>query len=115
MAVGGCATAGSGGTSRNPDRIDRTEIEASAASNAYDLIEQARPRWFTSRGASSLSQSGGDLPVVYVGTQRYGDLSTLRGFNLDGIESIRYINAANATTRYGGGHAGGVIELTLRR
>jgi hypothetical protein len=111
----GCAASGERGPARNPDLITRAEIEASSTRNAHDLVQQARPRWLSSRGASSLQQSGGDLPVVYIGEQRHGGLETLRGFDTDGIETLRYINAANATTRFGSGHTGGVIQITLRR
>jgi hypothetical protein len=110
----GCAAAGERAPSRNPDLITRAEIEESSARNAFDLVQQVRPRWLQSRGASSLQQAGGDMPIVYVGERRHGSIDTLRGFDTDGITSLRFINAANATTRYGGGHTGGVIQLTLR-
>ncbi len=110
----GCAASGERGPSRNPDLITRAELENSSTRNAYDAVQQLRPRWLTSRGASSLQQSGGDMPIVYVGDRRHGPIETLRGFDTDGITSLRFINAANATTRYGGGHTGGVIQITLR-
>jgi hypothetical protein len=110
----GCAASGERGPSRNPDLITRAEIDESSAPNAYDLVQQARPRWLSSRGASTLQQSGGDMPLVYVGERRHGGIETLRGFSIDGIESLRFINAANATTRYGSGHTGGVVQITLR-
>jgi hypothetical protein len=35
--------------------------------------------------------------------------------NADNIETMRYLSPSDATTRYGTGYAGGVIEVTLRR
>lgn len=111
----GCATGGERTGSRNLDAIPRDEIEQSAARNAYDLIRQVRPAWLRTRGTTSFVRSGGDPAVVYIGTIRHGGLDTLYGISTDAIESIQFIPATSATTRFGIGHAGGVIQITLRR
>jgi hypothetical protein len=115
LAMGACASSGEGRTSGSPDLIDREQIEASSARNAYDLVNQLRPRWLRGRGSGSIQSPDSGLPVVYIGEVRHGDVESLRGFNTDGIEELRFINATTATTRYGSGHAGGVIRITLRR
>jgi hypothetical protein len=110
-----CASSGERAPSRNPDLITAEEIQASNARNVYELVQQQRPRWLQSRGSGSMSNPGADFPVVYVGDIRYGDIEALRTFDITAVTAVRFINAANATTRFGTGHMGGVIQLTIRR
>lgn len=115
LAVAACggATHGGTGSSLTPDLIRRSEIDASPATNAYDLIAQLRPNWLHGRGAPNL-RSGPQLPVVYLEDRRQGDLEVLRSFATAGIAELRFISATAATTRYGEGHGGGIIQIILR-
>lgn len=116
LLAGGCTPGGSPASqSRNVNVIRTAEVEGSTATNAYDLIHQLRPAWLRGRGSPDLRGSPPDLPVVYIGTTRQGPLETLRGIPSNGILELRFINAVTATTRYGNGHGGGVIEVILRR
>jgi len=115
LTTAACASSGEGRASGSPDLITRAQIEGSSARNGYDLVNQLRPRWLRGRGTGSIQSPDAGLPVVYVGEVRHGDVESLRGFDADGIEELRFINATSATTRYGSGHAGGVIRITLRR
>jgi hypothetical protein len=51
--------------------------------------------------------------VVVNGAIR-GELSELRQFSVDDIETMRYLSATDATTKYGTGYPGGVIEVSMR-
>jgi hypothetical protein len=103
------------GSSLTPDLIALDEIEASNTTNAYDLINQVRPNWLRGRGQPSIRYSQVQLPVVYLEDRRQGDLNVLRSFPTGSIAELRYINATTATTRFGNGHAGGVIQIVPRR
>ena len=115
LAVAACGGAARGGmgSSLTPDLIRRSEIDASPTTNAYDLISQVRPNWLRGRGAPNL-RSGPELPVVYLEDRRQGDLDVLRSFATTGIAELRFISATAATTRYGDGHGGGIIQIILR-
>jgi hypothetical protein len=117
LIFGAACTAGAGTPppSRASEVIRAEEIQASSASNAYDLIRQLRPNWLRSRGPGSIRDPQPVLPVVYLGDISHGPVETLQGFSTNGIQEIRYINATTATTRFGSGHAGGVIQLFVRR
>ncbi|MDH5759332.1 MAG: hypothetical protein OEZ65_07060 [Gemmatimonadota bacterium] len=108
-----------GGRSASPTSasavIALEEIEVSSAPNAFDLISQARPNWLRGRGSPSFRRSAPILPVVYVDRVRQGSVDVLRGILIGAIHEVRYLDATSATTRYGDGHGGGVIEVTLRR
>jgi hypothetical protein len=52
--------------------------------------------------------------VIYVNGMRAGPLEALRSISAVDVQEIRYISAADATTRWGTGHSGGVIEVRIR-
>ncbi len=112
--LGGCAGTGEGSSGRSPDRIGEEEILESASNNAYELVERQRPNWLRGRGAASMSDPGSQYPVVYIGNVRHGEVESLRGIPSRSIIEIRFIRAADATTRFGSGHAGGVIQIQMR-
>jgi len=114
-ACGAGAARGGPGSSLSPDLIGLDEIEASTTTNAWDLISQVRPNWLRGRGTPSLRNTQVPLPLVYLDDRRQGDLNVLRSFPTGGIAELRYINATTATTRFGNGHAGGVIQIVPRR
>ena len=71
--------------------------------NAYDAIRRLRSTWLQTRS--------GTVPVVFVDNVRAGDLERLRTIPLEIVAELRYINARDATTRWGTGYTGGVIEV----
>jgi hypothetical protein len=63
----------------------------------------------------SLRDSSPSAPLVYVDNAYYGPLSSLRSIRPEWIGEMEYLNATDATTRYGTGHLGGVISVLLIR
>ena len=92
--------------------IVRAQLEEYTGRTAGEAVARLRRRWL-------LATRGGNLNgpafarVVIDGTAR-GDLEELDRIPADAVESIRYLSAADATTRYGTGFPGGVIEVTSR-
>ena len=43
-----------------------------------------------------------------------GQLGELRAFDADDVENMRYLSAPDATTKYGTGYLGGVLEVSMR-
>lgn len=117
LCASACGSAGRPATGSRlaPDVILLEEIQQSSASNAYDLVSQARPNWLRGRGASSFRSSRVELPVVYLDDRPQGAPEILRSFAIHSVAELRYINATSATTRYGEGHAGGIIQVVLLR
>ena len=116
FATGACVMGGQLSPPAGPSSvIDRDEIDVSSANNAYDLVYQVRPNWLRGRGSPNLRGGSPVLPVVYVGNVRQGSVEVLRGIATNALLQLRYMDATSATTRYGDGHSGGVIEVDLRR
>ncbi len=79
---------------------------------AYDAIQRLRPLWLRPRAPSAR----GPAPiVVFVDNVRIGGVDYLSNLSLNDVEEIRFINPSDATTRWGTGVAGGVIEVTTKR
>jgi hypothetical protein len=114
-AVTACASATSGNSGADRgDALSREQIGATRAPNAYDAVARLRPRWLMARSASTL-QADGNPVLVYVDGHRMGQVQELRSLPIENISEIRYVDARDATTRYGTGHANGVIEVTTLR
>lgn len=87
------------------NRISRAEImeRGDNASTAMEVVRRLRPAWLLARGAD---------PVVYVdNVRRPGGVDALFSVPIDQVRLLEFIGAADATTRWGTGHTGGVIQV----
>jgi outer membrane receptor for ferrienterochelin and colicin len=111
LVLAGCASAGGAGqqTRRQENLLTFEEIRQVQTGNAYDLIRALRPNWLQSRGA------GTGVTLVYLDGTRAGGLDFLRQIATQTIQGAQYLSGPEATTRYGTGHAGGVINITTLR
>ena len=53
-----------------------------------------------------------NYPKVIINNMQRGELDLLRSIRAEVVADIRYVNARDATTRYGIGFRGGAIEVT---
>lgn len=110
------------------DLITREQIEASGVANVYDLVQSLHPEWLRTRGVKSLTEGdrleggmggtrvieGTDSRLVYLDEARIGGLETLQQIPTTTVGSVRYLDAAAATYRWGTGHPHGAIWITSR-
>jgi hypothetical protein len=94
--------------------ITRAEIEDSHANSAWDAVAKLRANFMTSRGANSLLVKVNKEPTVYLDDVEYGNLGTLKQIPASSVAEIRFIEGWNAETKYGPGHAAGVIQVFSR-
>ena len=94
--------------------ITRTEIEGSHANSAWDAVVKLRANFMASRGANSLLVKVNKEPTVYLDDVEYGNLGTLKQIPASSVAEIRFIEGWNAETRFGPGHAAGVIQVFTR-
>ena len=101
-AVAGCASGGAhaSGSRPSPTRIARSEVDASNATNAYELISRLRPNWL--REPPTASVSGGVIRsqtiLVYVNRQRQDDLAALKSISVADIDSAEWVDASRVQT-----------------
>lgn len=100
----------------NSQVITEEEIEASRASNAFEVIQKLRANFLSYRGETSLTKNQSKpYPTVYLDGQEFGPINTLRTIPASQISSIQLLRSWEATTKYGTGNMGGVIAITTRQ
>jgi hypothetical protein len=94
--------------------LTRVEIEDSHANSAWDAIVKLRANFLTSRGSNSLLLKVNKEPTVFLDDVEYGNLGTLKNIPASSVAEIRFIEGWNAETKFGPGHAAGVIDVFTR-
>ena len=101
---GGTATRAARG---NSTLIVRAQLDELMGSSALEAVERFNRRWLS-------PARGGGYARVVIDERDRRDLNVLRLLSSDGIESMRFLRSIDATTKYGSGFTGGVIEVTSR-
>lgn len=111
---GGTSTATPQTQRSSRNLITRAEIESSNVQDAYEVVQRLRPEYLREQRGNPSINSGPQYAQVYVDGVRRGGPEALRGLRPVEVEYIQFIGAADATTRWGTGHGGGVIEVKIR-
>lgn len=123
-AASGCASSGTPSPTaqseatmarRSANVITAAELSQSGASNLYLAVQNLRPHWLRGRPRGSLQGGAREEAVVYLDHNRYGNLNSLTQLSTGGVVEIRYLDASDATNRYGTGHGGGAILVVMSK
>ena len=115
LLVAACHQQASGsGHGMQHNVITQDEIEASTASNVYDLIAQVRADYLKDRGKISIRTNQNEKAVVFLNDQEYGVLETMRNIPVGRVSEIRYYPGTEAVNRFGAQYGGGVVMLISR-
>lgn len=121
--LSGCAASGAAGGEASTstsvrarrDLITREELLASGAPNLYEAVNRLRPHWL--RGVNlSNTVAGGTEVVVYQGVTQLGGLDALRQLQITYAESLRWLDASQASNTLpglGSRRVAGAIVITL--
>lgn len=93
------------------DMISEAEINATAYQNALEVVQGLRPTMLRPRTGGANAQA----VVLYLDGVRMNDLQGMSTVPAERVREIRFINARDATTRWGTGHDSGVILVTTKR
>ena len=111
LTVSASCSSGSGGSSgprRDPNLITTEEMAEFTTLTAADVVRRLRPRWLQGRG-------GANAPILILDGARMGDAANaLRSISVSDISEMSYLNASDATMRYGTNFTGGAIVVTSR-
>lgn len=111
----GCSSSGERGQRGSGPVIEADAIAQISVNDAYQIVQNLRPAWLRTRGTISIQNPRASEAVVYLDGLSYGDLGSLRQISAGDVERMEYISASDATTRFGTGHAGGIIMVTTKR
>jgi len=98
------------------EEIERANL---TASNAYDVVEQLRPRWFATRGLARLPGSPvaplqGASVRVWLNDHNAGYADYLRTIPADRVQQMRWYSQNEAASRFGPTDDS-AIEVVLKR
>ncbi|HEX9655178.1 MAG TPA: TonB-dependent receptor plug domain-containing protein [bacterium] len=114
----GCAGSKNGKVTRQSSNvITADDIATVSASNAYEAVQMLRPHLLHRQSTRYESNVTGNVPMtakVYLDGVQYGDIESLQGISAFSIAEIRYLNASEATLRFGTNHAGGAFVVTTK-
>ncbi len=115
----GSATEGGGPapapTPRRSTVITAEEIATSRTATAFEAVRELRPQWLQARGPDLITAGGRSGARVAIDDVIRGPLDELSAVHIGNIREIRFISASDATTRWGAGVQGGVIEIITKR
>ena len=93
------------------DVITEAEIRSSVYQNALEVVQSLRPAMMRPRQGGANAQA----IMFYLDGVRMSELNGLSTIPAERVREIRFINARDATTRWGTGHDSGVILVTTKR
>lgn len=124
-ATAGTAPAPAGASRGLAELITEAEIAKTAYSNALEIVQSLRPNMLRVRPTTlTPSNNAFGFPdiaaanagvVVYFDDVRLGEVAQLSSIPTLRVREIRYINARDATTRWGTGHGAGVIQVISKK
>ncbi len=100
--------------SSGPDQLTSSDLVVRDYDNVLDAIRALRPNWLRDRGQISLTRPSAGQVIIYMDGTRVGGPDFLRRVQVHDVSLLRYLNASDATNRFGTGHAGGVIMVTTK-
>lgn len=118
VAVTSCVGSGPPGKNVVPpqgaqDYLTAKQLEGTGSLDLYTAIQHLRPLWLQPRGGYSV-QGRATIAIFLDGIQQYGTVELLKNIRTADVRTVRFLNASDATTRYGTNMTAGAIEVTTK-
>lgn len=112
-------TASQASATRGPTPVSRyvvteNELESVGDRSAYEALQQLRPTFLRSRDVQTESNPIPKPVDVYVNGGRTEGLGALTSIRASTVKEMRFYEPQDANTKFGSGHNGGVIAVTLK-
>ena len=93
--------------------LTESELQAATERTLYEMIQRHRPTFFRSRQVRSSTTRVPEPVHVFVDGTRVEGIEALRLFNPRNVKEVRFYEPSEANVRFGTGHHGGLIAVTL--
>jgi hypothetical protein len=117
LSLAACVSGGAGGAGGAPrgpsDRLTPEELDQWASQDLFNIVQRLRPAWMQVR-APATAQGRPTVAVVLDGQRLQGSLELLRNFKGGDLAEVRFLDARDATTRYGTDMAAGAILIVTK-
>ena len=115
LAFAACAGSGArGSASGTSDVLTAEDLEPWASQDLFTIVQRMRPTWMQNR-APFTGQGRASIVIIVNGQRQEGALELLRDFKGTDVEEARFLNARDATTRYGTDMTAGAILISTKR
>jgi hypothetical protein len=111
LLLAGCSSTGAASGGGSPNRITQEQIAELPEGTAFTVIQRYRSGWLRPRTQGTLGNPEPAYAEVFLDQLHFGDINSLQRISSTQIQSIEYISATDATTRYGTGYLGGIIRI----
>ena len=116
-----CATRSAGSaaisapTTGGRNLLTEAELQVSTDRTLYEMIQRQRPTFFRSRQVRSNTTPVPEPVHVFVDGTRVEGIESLKLFNPRNVKEVRFYEPHEANVRFGTGHHGGLIAVTLQK
>jgi len=109
VGAASCASGGGSGGERrgSANRLVTEDLAGLDHLDAYEAVRRLRPTWLQTR-------TGASPGFVLNGNAQMGGIDMMRQISVSEVLEIRFMNARDATTRFGTGYVSGAILVTTR-
>ena len=94
--------------------VTEQELETVSDRSAYEALQQLRPSFLKSRDVQTQSNPIPKAVDVYVDGGQTEGLAALQSIRAGTVKEMRFYEPKQANTKFGTGHNGGVIAVTLK-
>ena len=108
------ASAARGATVPSRYVVTEQELVQVGDRSAYEALQQLRPSFLRSRDPQTTSNPIPKPVDVYVDGGRAGGVEALQNIRASTVKELRFYEPQDANTKFGTGHNGGVIAVTLK-
>lgn len=108
------ASATRGATVPSRYLVTAQELEQVGDRSAYEALQQLRPSFLRSRDVQTQSNPVPKPVDVYVNGGRAGGIEALQSIRAGTVQEMRFYEPQEANVKFGTGHNGGVIAVTLK-
>jgi hypothetical protein len=92
--------------------ITKAELEGMDELNVYEAIRRLRPTWLRYRGQATLTGPNRESLRIYMNRHYFGDAESLSDVLVRDVRELRFLDARQATLRFGTDHTVGAIIIT---
>lgn len=118
LVASGCASGGASAASSPPSGsrylVSQQELVSNADRSVYELLQQLHPAFLRSRDPVTTSHPYADPVDVYVDGGRTEGVEALRSIRASTVKEVRFYEPAEANAKFGTGHNGGLIAVTMK-
>ncbi|HZI41255.1 MAG TPA: hypothetical protein VFD67_06110 [Gemmatimonadaceae bacterium] len=114
VLAGGCASSSTASKGGSRYVITDTELANVREQSAYEALQELRPTFLRSRDPVTPTHQEPTPIAVFINGGRTEGVDVLRTIRVNTVKEMRFYEPAEANTRFGTGHNGGVIAVTLK-